>query len=252
MNDTSLASTSTENQPELKVLKTDHEPSEEAKLKSPGETEAPAQKWYRIDRATIAILISVLALTISVSQYRLQSRLAFQHLFPEISTQFIFPSNGDPTLALVNRGDIPAASISVKHEMYVFDKQQGKVIFTTLAGNVLNRPFFFVNEMTPNDLKTMGGMMKYSQLQGTVQIYVFHVQWYRAKDMEEKHERVIYFVDDGKVLDHPTFKAEAADQYETIMRELDKPLPATSSNIDPDQLKQILEALTKAQPIEKQ
>lgn len=198
---------------------------------------------FNLDRwiAVAAFLISLASAYVSCRQDALTRRVAQQHLAPDVGALFDFPVKDNPVLVLVNRGDTPAASLSVTHDFFTYQKSKSQVLFRGSAGRAFDTPLVFVKEFGPKEHFSQS-LSKVSPVNDRVHVYVFNLRWYRLTDMAPYEKRELFFVDDGIVVDHSAFRSRP--YYEEVLRQLDAvALPRQA--LEPGMIKLIADALEK-------
>jgi hypothetical protein len=178
---------------------------------------ASLAKWQRSDWfATTALAVSAVSLIYVHYQVQLSRHQAQLHLEPELKTYFDAPAEKNPVFVVANEGDIPAASVSVAVNMYVYDKNEKKVVTAASLGRIFSPGAIYRAELLPSEHESLEltGVETQPHL---IVVYEFHVRYFRQTDMREFARNEYFFVEGGVPRQHADFMKN--DHYLRIMAE---------------------------------
>jgi len=190
----------------------------------------------------LALLIAALAAFFSYQQSKTAKRLAHSHIMPEVKCLFDFPVQGNPIVSVSNTGDIPTTSLSVMHNLYVYDKHSHSITSAAKVGYMFTDKMIYKKSLGPTEYVKQE-LVRVDPVDRVIAVYEFLIRFYRATDMKETDQRELFFVDDGKAYSHAEYID--AEDYLKIMRGIES-VKIPEMRHDPGKLKTVLEALDEA------
>ena len=189
----------------------------------------------------VAIIIASFAAYFAYIQNKTTKRLSHLHINPSIKCMLDFPEKENPILFLSNDGDIPVVSLSIKHEMYIYNKNKETLISAIQMGYLFSDKVVFKKLLDPSEHINQE-LVRCDPVEGKVLIYKFILKYYRESDMQEYSSVELFFIDDGKIYNHKDYKNN--DNYQRVMISIDS-YKFPERNIAPGKLKTVLDGIDK-------
>ncbi len=167
--------------------------------------------------ALAALILSTIALVCTHSQYKMSRRLAHLHLDPIIKTYFDAPAEKNPVFVLSNEGDNPAVSVSAVVRLYVYNKNQKKVVSTASMGRIFSSGALYREELKPTEHESLE-LIKVNPKPNLIVLYQFSIKYLRKTDMREFAHVEYFFVDAGVPMVHANFRS--SEHYRQLMSEI--------------------------------
>jgi hypothetical protein len=153
----------------------------------------------------IAIIISVISLWYTYKQSLLTFRLAHLHIEPEIKTQFILKKGeSNPTLAIINAGNIPVVSVRFHYKAFILNKETRKIETGAEGVHSLAPGTIYSEHLKPGEQAVI--QLLGIEATGRLVVYEFDVKYFRESDMLEYNRNDYYFIDNNIVLNHSQFR----------------------------------------------
>lgn len=198
--------------------------------------------WVRANwMASLALLVAALSAYFARQQNEVAKSLAHLHMEPVVQTTMDIADTGHPVFVVQNDGDIPIASLSLRHSMYGFDARTKDVAVEVRSGTIMSERMAFVENLPParfhrEELVTL------SPSPPNVAVHVFDIQYYRASDMKQFRRTEYWFVDGGQAFDHKTYRSNP--NYRDAMQAIDHlPTVTPAGAREPGVLNQVLERM---------
>jgi len=192
----------------------------------------------------IALFISMVALWFSYRQNHITRRLAHLHLDPSVKAMFDLPKEGNPVFVITNDGDTAIVSLSVFHNVYLFDAKKQQIVSAAKTGKWLGDRMIYREELKPSEYEQTE-LLGVNAPDTQVSIYEFNIRYYRPEDMKLYTKRELYFIMDRRAFAHVDFRTNP--YYSHIMDSIDR-FDFPQTQYDPGKLKTILESWDKSKP----
>jgi len=159
--------------------------------------------------SSLALIISVISVCISIKGCQIEERINYLHMIPEVEIAYVQDMHTDYFI-LSNKSAIDIVSVSVDYKAYGFEKDKGEyrvaMAQSENAVDDLGERWIYVNKLQPNEKvpKFLGEFTSGTECaqRKLVIARVFNITYYRAKDMMQFKKRVVFFVDNCKVYDY--------------------------------------------------
>jgi len=139
---------------------------------------------------------------------------------------------------VLNDGDVPAVSVSVRHKFCVYDKKSDQILGGGTQGFGLTDNMIFSEALAPME-HAERPLVELPQNQGQVGVYDFLVKFYRKEDMKETTVHKTYFVENGLAKESTEYIGDPL--YAKIMMQLDD-FQVAEQQYSPGALKTVLDA----------
>ena len=198
--------------------------------------------WYWLKKkwmALLALCVSLLSLFLSLVRFIDSRQLAHLHMEPTIKCMFDFPDTGNPVFLVTNTGDIPVVSLSVAHNLYVFDRTTLELMTVAYSGNLFSDDMIYQEELKPTEYVNQD-LVRFDPVDDIIAVYSFNLRYYRELDMHRFDREEIFYVDGGQVYDQLEFMQTSS--YRLIMEQIEQ-FQMPSLQYDPGSLQEFLERL---------
>jgi len=189
--------------------------------------------------SVLALGVSVWSVRVNVERNRIARSLAHSHIEPTVKCLFDLPEDGNPVFLVTNNGDIPAVSLAIAHNLYVFDKATLELTMSSQAGNLFTDDMIYREELKPTEYVSQE-LLWVGPVEELIAVYLFNLRYYRETDMQRFDRQETFFVDDGQVYSHSEFRRTTS--YRPIMAEIER-AQMPEIQFDPGRLKEVLEML---------